>query len=128
MVIRPRPSLTMEKSGFGVLLFPLAVFNKFGILTSIKSPADSIIKVILIVRQYPAEIGTTPFSDSWKIRDFYGYHFQWPFLKNLVTKLTSIGKVVFIIRLYPAENIGTTPIFDCGKIMDFRDIISNSHF
>ena len=42
MVIRPRPFCPRENSGFRELSFPMAVFNKFGVLTSINSLAESI--------------------------------------------------------------------------------------
>ena len=68
----------------------MVVFEKFGDETDVNSPAKSIGKVVFIIRQYSAEIGTTPIFDRVKITDFQGYRFQWPFLTNLVTKLTLI--------------------------------------
>ena len=65
----------------------MAVFEKFGGETDINSRAKSIRKVVFIIRQYPAEIGTTPILDRAKIVDFHKYHFQNPFLTGLVTKL-----------------------------------------
>ena len=49
----------------------MAVFDKFGDETDINLPAELTGKVILIVRQYPAEIGTTPIFDLGKIRYFH---------------------------------------------------------
>ena len=66
----------------------MAVFDEFGDKTDIDLPAEMIGNVILIIRQYHAEIRTTPIFDCGKIRYFHEYHFQWPFLKSLVTKLT----------------------------------------
>ena len=66
------------------------VFEKFGDATDINLPAESIGKGILIIRQYPAEIGTTPIFDHGKIIDFQGYRFQWQFLTSLLRKLTLI--------------------------------------
>ena len=45
----------------------MAVFEKFGDKTDINLPAESIEKGIFIIRQYPAEIGTTPIFDHGKI-------------------------------------------------------------
>ena len=41
----------------------MAVFEKFGDETDINLPAESIGKVIFIIRQYPAQIVTTPIFD-----------------------------------------------------------------
>ena len=82
------PIFDVENYVFSGISFPMAVFDKFGDETDINLPAELTGKVILIVRQYPAEIGTTPILDRGKIRYFHEYHFQWPFLKSLVMKLT----------------------------------------
>ena len=106
----------------------MAVFEKFGDETDINLPAESIEKKgIFIIRQYPAEIGITPIFDHGKIMDLQGYRFQWQFLTSLVTKLTLIYQLNqlkwLINRLKIPCQIGTISIFDCGKLLIFRDII-----
>ena len=50
----------MGKLWISGISFPIAIFDKFGDKTDIDLPAEMIGNVILIVRQYPAEIRTTP--------------------------------------------------------------------
>ena len=57
----------------------MAVFDKFDDKIDIDLAAELIGNVIIIVRQYPIEIRTTPIFDRDKVRYFHEYHFQWPF-------------------------------------------------
>ena len=54
----------------------MAGFDNFDDETGINSPPELTGKVILIARQYPTEIVTTPIFNLRKILDFLDYNFQ----------------------------------------------------
>ena len=111
----------------------MAAFEKFGDETEINSPAKSIGKVVFIIRQYPAEIVTTPIFRPWENYGFSGISFLMAvFIKfsdetDIDLPAESIGKVILIVRQYPAE-VRLTPIFDRVKFGIFMNIISNGRF